>query len=90
MNLFNVSERIEKIMWDEKKLFPNADFYSASLYNLLGMPTKMFTPIFVMARTAGWSAHIIEQRKHNKLIRPTADYIGPDSVRGCRWSKGES
>ncbi len=75
--LYPVSERIEKIMWDEKRLFPNLDFYSASAYHFCGIPTNMFTPIFVFARTAGWAAHIIEQRQNNKLIRPLAEYTGP-------------
>lgn len=76
--LYPVSERIEEIMWREKKLFPNLDFYSASAYNLLGIPTEMFTPIFVLSRVSGWAAHIFEQRANNRLIRPGADYIGPD------------
>lgn len=75
--LFPISERIEKVMWEEKRLFPNLDFYSASAYHFCGIPTNMFTPIFVFARTAGWAAHIIEQRENNKLIRPLAEYIGP-------------
>ncbi len=75
--LFPVSERIEKVMWEEKRLFPNLDFYSASAYHFCGIPTNMFTPIFVFARTAGWAAHIIEQRNNNKLIRPLAEYTGP-------------
>ena len=76
--LYSVSERIESVMWDEKKLFPNADFYSASAYHFCNIPTPMFTPIFVMSRITGWAAHIIEQRANNKLIRPGAEYTGPE------------
>lgn len=75
--LYPVSEAIEKVMWDEKKLFANADFFAASVYRFLGVPTYLFTPIFVCSRITGWSAHIMEQRENNKLIRPAADYIGP-------------
>jgi len=76
--LYPVSERIEEVMWREKKLFPNLDFYSASVYHFLGIPTKIFTPIFVLSRVTGWAAHVFEQRSNNRLIRPGADYIGPD------------
>ncbi|MBT8091268.1 MAG: 2-methylcitrate synthase [Gammaproteobacteria bacterium] len=75
--LYPVSEAIEKVMWDEKKLFANADFFAASLYHFMGVPTYLFTPIFVCSRITGWTAHIMEQRADNKLIRPAADYIGP-------------
>lgn len=78
MHLFDVAERIENVMWREKKLFPNLDFYSAIAYHACGIPTLMFTPIFVLARVAGWAAHVFEQRGNNRLIRPTADYIGPE------------
>jgi len=76
--LYPVSERIEQIMWREKKLFPNLDFYSASAYHFLGIPAEMFTPIFVLSRVTGWAAHVFEQRSNNRLIRPGADYIGPE------------
>lgn len=75
--LYAVSERIEEIMLKEKTIFPNVDFYSATAYHFCGIPKAMFTPIFVISRISGWSAHIIEQRQHNRLIRPEAIYIGP-------------
>jgi 2-methylcitrate synthase len=76
--LFDISSAVEKTMWDTKELFANADFFHASAYNYLGIPTKIFTPIFVMSRLTGWAAHVMEQRSNNRLIRPSADYIGPD------------
>ncbi len=77
-NLYAISERIEQVMWDEKKLFPNADFYHATAYHFLGIPTSLFTPIFVISRLTGWGAHIFEQRADNRLIRPNAEYVGPE------------
>jgi 2-methylcitrate synthase len=76
--LLAVAERIEKVMWDAKKLFPNLDFYSALAYRFCGIATQLYTPMFVLARISGWMAHIIEQRSNNKLIRPISNYTGPD------------
>lgn len=76
--LYPVSCAIEKLMWDEKELFANADFFHASAYNAMGIPTKLFTPIFVCSRVSGWTAHVMEQRESNRIIRPSADYVGPE------------